>query len=49
MTKDELFVIKLNIANCRAMLKFDIDDDKRLTIERLLAEAEEVLAAEPEG
>jgi hypothetical protein len=46
MTNDERFIIKLNIAHCQAMLKLDIDDEKRSTVARLLAEAEEVLATD---
>ena len=38
MTNDERFIIKLNIAHYQAMLKLNIDDDKRSTVERLLAE-----------
>lgn len=49
MTNDELFIIKLNIARYQAMLKLDIDHDKRSTIEHLLAEAQEVLAADLKG
>jgi hypothetical protein len=46
MTKDdELFIINGNIAHYEAMLKLDIDDEKRLTVERLLAEAKADLAA----
>jgi hypothetical protein len=43
MTNDERYIIKLNIAHYQAMLKLGIDDEKRSVIERLLAEAEEVL------
>ena len=46
MTDDERFIIKLNIAHYQAMLKLDIDDEKRSTIERLLAEADDVLATD---
>jgi hypothetical protein len=46
MTNDERFIIKLNIANYEATLKLDIDGEKRSTVERLLAEAEEVLATD---
>jgi hypothetical protein len=46
MTNNEQFIIKLNIAHYQAMLKLDIDDEKRSTLERLLAEAEEVLATD---
>jgi hypothetical protein len=44
MTNDEWFIIKLHIAHYQAMLKLDNDDEKRSTVARLLAEAEEVLA-----
>lgn len=44
MTNDERFIIKLNIAQYQAMLKLDIDDEKRSTVARLLAEAEQALA-----
>ena len=43
MTDDEQFIIELNIAHYHAMLRLDIDDEKRSTVARLLAEAEEVL------
>lgn len=33
-------IIRMNIAHYRALLKRDIDDEKRSTVERLLAEAE---------
>lgn len=46
MTNDEQFIIKLNIAHYQAMLKLDIDDEKRSTVARLLAEAEEILATD---
>ncbi len=46
MTNDERFIIELNIAHYQAMLKLDIDDEKRSTIERLLAEADDVLATD---
>jgi hypothetical protein len=39
MTNDERFIINLNIAHYQAMLKLDIDDEKRPTVARLLAEA----------
>lgn len=41
---DGSFVIETNIALYKAMLKLDIDEEKRSVVERLLAEAEEVLA-----
>jgi hypothetical protein len=44
MTDDERFIIKLNIAQYQTMLRLDIDDEKRFTVVRLLAEAEEALA-----
>ena len=46
MTDDERFIIKLNIAHYQAMLKLDIDDEKRSTIGRLLAKADDVLATD---
>jgi hypothetical protein len=46
MTKDELFCIKLNIAHYEAMLNLDIDVEKRLIVEQLIAEAKDMLAAE---
>ena len=46
MTNDERHIIKLNIAHYQAMLKLDIDDEKRSTVARLIAEAEEVLATD---
>jgi hypothetical protein len=45
MTNDE-FIIKLSIAHYQAMLKLDIDDERRSTVTQLLAEAEEVLATD---
>lgn len=36
---EEPFIIRLNIAHYRAMLKLDMDGEKRRVIERLLAEA----------
>jgi hypothetical protein len=48
MTNDERYIIKLNIAHYQAMLKLGLDDEKRSAIERLLAEAEEVLKADLE-
>lgn len=44
MATDERFIIKLNVAHYQAMLKRDIDDEKRSTVARLLAEAEQALA-----
>lgn len=49
MTNDELYIIKLNIAHYQALLKLDIDDEKRSAVERLLAEAEAVLTAQGSG
>jgi hypothetical protein len=46
MTDDERFITKLNIAHYQAMLKLDIDGEKRCTVERLLTEAEDVLATD---
>jgi hypothetical protein len=46
MTDDERFIIKLNIAHYQAMLKLDINDLKLSTVERLVEEAEEVLATD---
>ena len=44
MTSDERYIITANIAHYQAMLKLDIDDEKRSVVVRLLARAEEVLA-----
>ncbi len=44
MTNDERYIINLNIAHYQAMLKLGLDDEKRATVERLLAEAKNVLA-----
>jgi hypothetical protein len=44
MATDERFIIKLNVTHYQAILKLDIDDEKRSTVERLLAEAEQALA-----
>jgi hypothetical protein len=38
----------MNIAHYQAMLKLDIDNEKRSVVERLLAEAEAVLATDSE-
>ncbi len=43
MTKDDLYIIKLNIAHWEAMLRLDIDDEKRFIVEQLLGEAKDVL------
>jgi hypothetical protein len=48
MTNDERYIIKLNIAHYRAMLKLGLDDEKRTTVLRLLAEAKRTLAADSE-
>jgi hypothetical protein len=47
MTNDERYIIEVNIEHYQAML--DIDDEKRFAVERLLAEAEEVLATDFSG
>ena len=44
MTNDDLFIIRLNIAHYQAMLELDIDEEKRIIIEKLLTEAEDVLS-----
>jgi hypothetical protein len=44
MTQNDIFVIHMNIARYRTLLKLDIDGEKRSVIERLLAEAEGNLA-----
>lgn len=36
-------IIEMNISHYRALLKLDIDDIKRSTIERMLAESEKAL------
>ena len=46
MTNDERFIIKLKIAHYQAMLKLDIGDEKRSTVERLLAEVDDVLTTD---
>jgi hypothetical protein len=46
MTNDERYIIKTNIAHYQAMLRLDIDDEKRSAVERLLAEAKDVLATD---
>ena len=43
MTQNDIFATHMNIARYRALLKLDIDDEKRSVIRRLLAEAEENL------
>ena len=37
--REDPFIIKMNIAHYRAMLKLDMDDKKRSAVKRLLAEA----------
>ena len=44
MTENDIFAIHMNIARYRALLKGDIDEEKRPVIERLLTEAEGNLA-----
>ena len=46
MTNDERYIVKTNIAHYRALLKRGIDDKRRSVVERLLAEAEAVLATD---
>jgi hypothetical protein len=46
MTKDEQFILNLNIAHYEAMLKLDIDDEKHLVVEALIAKAEALLTPE---
>ena len=46
MTNDELYILKLNIARYQAMLKLDLDSEKRPIVEKLLAEAAEVLGTD---
>ncbi len=48
MTEKDPYIIQTNIAHFRAMLKLDMDHEKRRTIERLLAEAQGDLALERE-
>jgi hypothetical protein len=43
MTEDPI-IIRMNIAHYGALLKLDLDDDKRSIVERLLAEAKRDLA-----
>lgn len=38
MKEEDPFIIKMNIAHYKAMLKLDIDTKKRSVVERLLAE-----------
>lgn len=40
---EEPVIIQMTIAHYRAMLKLDLDDKRRSTVARLLAEAEEHL------
>ena len=37
------YIIRMNISHYRELLKLDVDDVKRATVERLLAEAETAL------
>ncbi|HXP06627.1 MAG TPA: hypothetical protein VN808_21110 [Stellaceae bacterium] len=46
MTNDERYIVKLNIAHYQEMLELDLDDEKRSAVERLLAEAKDVLATD---
>jgi hypothetical protein len=41
---EEPVIIEMNIAHYEALLKLDLDDGKRSTVNRLLAEAKEKLA-----
>jgi len=43
MLEDDIFIIRMNIARYRAMLKLGMDCEKRVLVERLLAETEESL------
>jgi len=43
MTNDERFVLRTNILHYEAMLELNIEDERRLIIENLLAEAKDVL------
>jgi len=38
------YLIRMNIAHYKALLKLDLDERKRTAIEQLLAETEEALA-----
>ena len=49
MTNDERYIVKLNIAHYQAMLKLDIDIERRSVVERLLAEAKAALTADFNG
>ena len=44
MTHDELYIIKLNIARWEEILELDVDAEKQLIVEQLIAEAKELLA-----
>lgn len=46
MANHERYIIKLNIAHYQAMLKLDIDDARRSTVARLIAETGEALATD---
>ena len=39
------YLIRMNIAHYKALLKLDLDESKRAAIEQLLAETEQALAA----
>ena len=43
MTEEDPFIIRMNIAHYNAMLKLDMNDEKRSVIEGLLAEAKKDL------
>jgi hypothetical protein len=42
---DESKIIRMNIAHYEAMLKLDMNNDKRSVVQRLLVQAKESLAA----
>ena len=46
--REDPYIIRLNIAHYEAMLKLDMDDRKRATIQKLLAQARFALAPAPE-
>jgi len=43
MAEERPHIISMNIEHYRALLRLDMDDEKRSTIKRLLAEAEAAL------
>jgi hypothetical protein len=43
MTEDELYVIEANIAHYKRLLKTVLDEETRSIVQKLLAEAQEVL------